>query len=96
MDKILKIRTYQYFTDPGHGWVKVPFKEIVKLGLEKDISNCSYIFKEYIYLEHDRDFGLFQKEMNDCGVKVQLTNHNAKSRHSRIRNYEHYVCAHGG
>jgi hypothetical protein len=66
---------YKFWHDPGHGWLEVPYKELVELGIEKDISAFSHINlrnghleNEHgegpmlkVYLEEDRDMGVFIK-----------------------------------
>ena len=42
---------YQFISDNGHGWLRVPLKEIQ--GLE--FSSFSYMDKDYAYLEEDSD-----------------------------------------
>ena len=34
--KVKKI--FNYYCDPGHGWVKVPYKILLDLGIKKEIS----------------------------------------------------------
>ena len=36
------MKTFDYIQDPGHGWVKVPIKLLVELGIYKEISSYSY------------------------------------------------------
>lgn len=52
------MKTFNVYSDPGHGWAKVPLKVIQKLGLAEKISHYSYIRKEHAYLEEDRDLEL--------------------------------------
>ena len=33
---------YLYITDAGHGWLKVPLAELLKLGIADKISSYSY------------------------------------------------------
>ena len=50
-------------TDPGHGWLEVPFKELAELGIENKISSYSYVDMVpggfTIYLEEDCDYTRF-------------------------------------
>ena len=52
-------KTYNFFTDPGHGWLEVPLAEIVNLGIRKDISHYSFLNGSTAYLEEDCDAGRF-------------------------------------
>ena len=47
--------------DTGHGWLQLPKSLVKKLGIENDISDCSYVDDEYFFLEEDCDMPLFFK-----------------------------------
>ena len=57
------MKTYNFFTDPGHGWLEVPMTDIQIFGLEGKISGYSYISRngKTAYLEEDCDYSLFLK-----------------------------------
>lgn len=46
---------YRFHDDPGHGWLEVPLADIRELGLESQISSCSYTDGANVYLEEDGD-----------------------------------------
>ena len=48
---------YKMIVDPGHGWLRVPLKEIVGMTFSK----FSYADGEYAYLEEDCDAPQFMK-----------------------------------
>lgn len=52
-------KKYQFFNDPGHGWLKVSIAEIKTLGIADKISSYSYRTKNYAYLEEDCDYSIF-------------------------------------
>lgn len=53
-------RTFTVYTDPGHGWIKVPAASIKELGLKAaDFSVYSYIDDGHMFLEEDCDAGKF-------------------------------------
>lgn len=52
-------KTYVFHTDPGHGWLAVPFKDLVELGIENKISDYSYSKGSTAYLEEDCDAAVF-------------------------------------
>jgi len=90
--------TYIFFNDSGHGWLRVKRSELIELGIEQQISACSYINGEYAYLEEDCDAGVFLrakfgkdvtgKELHEKGLlKDQYTET------SDIRSFEHYRAA---
>lgn len=85
-------KVFQVFSDPGHGWVKVPISVLVALGIEQKITQFSYIKGDFAYLEEDCDASLFYdtyKKLNGV-APVFKTYHGNKE--SRIRNYQPYFC----
>lgn len=52
-------KTYIFFTDPGHGWLRVPLTELEPI--KNKISACSYMNDKYAYLEEDCDASKFLK-----------------------------------
>ena len=90
----MTVKNYQFISDAGHGWLKVPFNHVQKLGIIKEISDCSYVSKDglYIYLEEDCDCPFYLKKaglLNDDGKldleKVNVTT-TRSNQYSRIRN----------
>ncbi|MFH2109952.1 MAG: hypothetical protein ABIJ47_01690 [Candidatus Bathyarchaeota archaeon] len=82
--------SYDFYSDPGHGWLRVPIKRLEELGIADDISNASYVKGGYAYLEEDRDATIFLHTLGSLGVKVGLRDHTA-NRESSIRGYQPYV-----
>jgi hypothetical protein len=85
----MNVRKYDFFSDPGHGWLKVPKAELVKLGIVDKISKYSYMRGDCAFLEEDADATLFIEEMEKRGFKVEFRESNA-DKDSRIRNYESF------
>ena len=83
-------KNYNKYEDPGHGWLKVTRKELVRLGILDKITGFSYQRGDFVYLEEDCDLSTFldAKEKIDglsyseIIIKSQHTNNE-----SRIRNY---------
>jgi hypothetical protein len=49
---------YQFYSDPGHGWMAVSFKNFFAVGAKlEDVSNFSYVRGKTLYLEEDGDAG---------------------------------------
>jgi len=65
-------KIYNFFEDPGHGWVEVDIKEILNLNLENKISGCSYINKNKVYLEEDGDASIFFNTLKAKGVLFEF------------------------
>lgn len=78
---------YHFYSDSGHGWLKVNISELKELGIENLISHYSYRRGDNVYLEEDRDLSIF---MQAKGTKIHIKEHYSK--HSRIRNYASYYC----
>ena len=53
---------WTWHSDPGHAWLHVKHEDVVNLGVEDDISRYSYRDGDDVYLEEDRDAGVFIKE----------------------------------
>jgi hypothetical protein len=53
---------FEFFTDPAHGWVKVPWTVFHDLAINPDIFTAwSYADNEGAYLEEDEDFPKFER-----------------------------------
>ena len=87
--KTKKPRKFIKYNDPSHGWVKVPYSLLVKLGIQGNISSYSYQRCDYVYLEEDSDFTKFYDAMSKLDIVIQLkTFYSNKS--SKIRSYQDY------
>ena len=58
-----------FYSDAGHGYLKVPLKLIKAYGLFNKISEFSFKSKEFGFLEEDCDATLFLKAVEDAGNK---------------------------
>ncbi|KKL48087.1 hypothetical protein LCGC14_2329040 [marine sediment metagenome] len=65
-------KTIKVFEDAGYGWGKVLISELKSLGVEKQISSCSYMNGNYAYLEEDRDFGTYIRKLRDSNPNITL------------------------
>lgn len=65
--------TYTFHSDPGHGWLEVPIKDLEVLGIKNKISSFSYYSasKGIAYLEEDCDASYFIFSMEKVGKKVE-------------------------
>lgn len=82
--------TLNYYQDPGHGWVKIPIKTLVRLKIAHKISNYSYMRDKYAYLEEDCDLSLLLKALDSNGILWRLREYNS-NKQSKIRSYESYM-----
>lgn len=81
---------YNFYSDPGHGWLEVPKTKILELGIEDKISIYSYTNTNSVFLEEDCDLGVFlqalsEEERSSIKFREFFSNHE-----SRIRNYPEY------
>jgi hypothetical protein len=76
-------KVYDFYADPGHGWLKVKLSELVKLNILHEISQYSYIRKDDVYLEEDCDLSVFMKAK---GIDIKFREHHS-NKSSKIRNY---------
>ena len=85
----MKTKTFNYYCDPSHGWVKAPVSLLKDLQIEKEITSFSYYRGGFAYLEEDMDASLLHKKLEEKGVEVKYKEfHTNKS--SKIRNYNCY------
>ena len=56
---------YRFISDPGHGWIEVPWNEVIELDIFELISSCSYVDRKgaYCYLEEDCDLSVWAVAM---------------------------------
>ena len=81
---------YTLFIDPGHGWLKVQFEELVRLGIENDVSQWSYRNGDNVYLEEDCDAKFFLDAKKAKSEAFTIAERLTTSRMSKIRSYDSY------
>jgi hypothetical protein len=79
---------YEFFYDPGHGWLQVTIEELKTLGIADQISEYSYQHDGNAYLEEDCDMATFIKAKVKIGEGVEFVSiyHAA----TPIREYQTY------
>ena len=89
------MKSITIYTDPSHGWAKVPLSELHKLDIADKISTYSYIHKNglYAYLEEDCDLSTYLKALDDNGIKFRMIEKHT-DRSSKIRSYSRYTLGH--
>ena len=84
-------KTFDFISDPGHGWVKVPVSLLQNLGISREITTYSYMRGAYAYLEEDCDAATFHVAFEKCfGFAPKYRERNAGQRYSRVRGYRSY------
>ena len=70
----MKDTTYTYHHDAGHGWLEVPFDDLIELDIAKEITPFSYVKKDTVFLEEDQDMSTFFKAYREkFGKKPEYT-----------------------
>lgn len=83
----MKITVY---SDPGHGWAKVPKALLNKLGISDKITRYSYQRGEHAYLEEDCDLATLITALKERNIGYSFREQVAGHRQSKIRSYEQY------
>ncbi|MDD5649455.1 MAG: hypothetical protein PHF86_03410 [Candidatus Nanoarchaeia archaeon] len=86
----MKEKIYVFYSDSGHGWLKVLKREVETSGIIKQISSFSHKKNQFLYLEEDCDASIFIKAQEAKGIKVKLKSFST-NRSSKIRNYERFL-----
>ena len=90
----MEIRHLTFHADPGHGWLQVAFPDLLTLGINKQISTCSYQKNNFVYLEEDVDAGIFVNAAKEAGWQLQIVEKYTNimpPQHPSIRNYRQYT-----
>lgn len=85
-----KTKKYHVYSDSGHGWVKVKFKELIDLNIWKDITSYSYTRGDYVYLEEDCDLSTFVEALRERDIVPYWIGHYT-DKVSKIRGYSRYI-----
>ena len=83
-------KQYYFHADPGHAWLAVKRKELIRLGIINQISSCSYQKGETVYLEEDRDAGLFMETKQKAREPVVFKE--TYQDNTPIRNYPNFIA----
>lgn len=86
----MRTLTFEFISDPGHGWVKVSFAHLVRIvgsGWRSAFSHFSYERGDHAYLEEDDDAARFVKACHAIGIEPRFRARYCQ-RESRIRNYD--------
>ena len=87
------MKKYDFYEDPGHGWLKVSKADLEHLGIAEKITPYSYMRGAYAYLEEDCDASTFVEALRKAGdtrkFQEMIVEHSA-NKMSKIRSYESY------
>jgi hypothetical protein len=82
--------TFDFISDPGHGWLKVNTRDLFALGLTPaDFSSYSYRRGDDLYLEEDCDASTFLAawKVKNPTKPIKFRERVSKRKYSRVRNY---------
>lgn len=83
-------KTFTFFSDPGHGWVKVPTSILVALNIADKITHYSYLRGDFAYLEEDQDYTTFLNAFRAFTGKDPSIKESFANKYSKIRGYDTY------
>ena len=84
------MKEYIFYEDPGHGWLAVPIKELIELGIADKITGYSYTLGGMAYLEEDCDLGVFVLAYKEKYGKLPEFKQKYQE-YTSIRNYPNYT-----
>jgi hypothetical protein len=85
----MKTLSFDIYSDPGHGWAKVPMTLVNSLGIRDRITSYSYFRNEYAYLEEDCDLSTFIGACKTNGISP-VFREKVTNKSSKIRTYSCY------
>lgn len=62
----------KFHYDAAHGWLQVKHRELTELNIAATISIYSYQNGDTVYLEEDRDAGIFLQSAENSGWSVEI------------------------
>jgi hypothetical protein len=85
------LKIFSYYSDPGHGWIKVPMSLLIDLEIAHKISRYSYMRKGFAYLEEDCDASTFFNAYRArYGIDPKVKEYSAREKSSKIRSYDDF------
>ena len=79
----------EFYSDPSHGYLKVPKSLLRELGISDKISTYSYETLSFAYLEEDCDATLFIETLKELGIAVEIKEISTEDE-LELRKYESY------
>jgi hypothetical protein len=91
MPKIKPIE-FQFFSDPGHGWLQVPVTFLRSIGQLESVTPYSYVSpcQRFAYLEEDCDLSNFLRRCEELGFAVHVIesdSHREREGESAVRGF---------
>lgn len=86
------MQTFNFYSDPGHGWLAVPRSLLAELGIEDEITPYSYQRLDEVFLEEDCDLSTFTRAMGAMGREFKVFEINNPRGDSFVRSLPSYRC----
>ena len=83
-------RRLTYYTDPGHGWLRVDRDDLDALDIAHKITPYSYERGPWVYLEEDQDATTYLEAARAAGWRVTTRTNNEARNDSPIRRLDRY------
>ena len=75
------MQDFDFYSDPGHGWLKVPAAKLEAVGLTaRDFTSYSYASDTALYLEEDADASKFIDAWRAKFGEPSIKEHTSKGR----------------
>ena len=68
----MKTITRNFYSDGGHGWLKVKFSELLKLNIQDKISAYSYMRNGDVFLEEDGDLTTYCSALKEINTEIKI------------------------
>jgi len=85
--------TFVFIEDPGHAWLPVKRSLLSELGVAGDISRYSYQDGGMVYLEEDRDAGVFLEAWKQANPEQHTHFSSEYVENTHIRGLQRYRWA---
>lgn len=80
------MKTFTFYSDPGHAWLAVSIEDVYAVGLDPDnFSQYSYRNMGFLFLEEDCDAEIFLREWRDVFGDPEIKT--VHQENTPIRNY---------
>lgn len=78
-----------FHSDSGHGWIKVNKQSLIDLGIDREISEYSYMKNNFVFLEEDCDALIYINKLREKNIEFKFNEINDGDQ-SPIRNFKRY------
>lgn len=88
---------YEFHSDAGHGWLRVPYAELAELGVQPSEFSYMDTRREFAYLEEDMDMGRFLEALDpECIREIRAARARGEEPKVNIWDKWHIGSVHDG